>query len=132
MCNNLSNTTGATCKAGSAYPSGAPEITPSFWWGSCCLVFSVLCCVMSEADLGGDRAPLFWEKLVAYIGNHWRITRAGPLLGSQWAPSYGNFWIHLCMCTIICLFIFGHGVVSLFSIDEFDYPSGIFFPLFIW
>ena len=38
---------GATCGAGSAYPSGAPEITLSFWWGSCCLVFSFLrlCCV---------------------------------------------------------------------------------------
>ena len=30
------------CGAGSAYPSGAPEITPSFWWGSCCLYFSFL------------------------------------------------------------------------------------------
>ena len=40
------NTTGATCGAGSAYPSGAPEIIPSFWWGSCCLFFSFLCCVM--------------------------------------------------------------------------------------
>ena len=29
-----------------AYPSGAPEITPSFWWGSCCLFLSFLCCVM--------------------------------------------------------------------------------------
>ena len=31
---------GVTCGAGSAYPSGAPEITSSFWWVSCCLVFS--------------------------------------------------------------------------------------------
>ena len=23
-----------------------PEITPSFWWGTCCLFFSFLCCVM--------------------------------------------------------------------------------------
>ena len=28
------------------HPSGAPEITPSFWRGSCCLFFSFLCCVM--------------------------------------------------------------------------------------
>ena len=28
-----------------AYPSGAPDITLSIWWGSCCLVFSFLCCV---------------------------------------------------------------------------------------
>ena len=46
ICNNISNTTGATCGAGSAYPSGEPEINPSFWWGSCCLVFSFLCCVI--------------------------------------------------------------------------------------
>ena len=64
--------------------SGAPEITPSCWCGSCCLFFSFLCCVM---------------------------------------------------CTIIvCLFvfvflIFSHGGVSLFSICEFNCPSGIFRPL---
>ena len=78
-----STLTGATCGAGSAYPSGAPEITPSFWWGSCCLFFSFLCCVM---------------------------------------------------CTIVCLFvffIFSLVVVSLFSIYEFDCPSGIFRPSFM-
>ena len=78
----MSNTTGATCGAGSAYPSGAPEITPSLWWGSCCLLFGFLCCVV---------------------------------------------------CTIVCLFvffIFSHGVVSLFSIYEFDCPYGIFRPSF--
>ena len=68
--------------AGSAYPNVAPEITPSFWWGSCCLFFSFLCFVM---------------------------------------------------CTIVCLFvffIFSHGVFSLFSIYEFDCPSGVFRPSF--
>lgn len=35
------------CGAGSAYTTGEPEITPSFWWGSSCLVFSLLCCVSS-------------------------------------------------------------------------------------
>ena len=58
---------------------------PSFWWGSCCLVFSFLCFVF---------------------------------------------------CTIIylavCLFIFSHGVVSLFSIYEFDCLSGIFRSSFQW
>ena len=43
ICYYISNTTGG---AGSAYPSGAHEITPSFLWGSCCLFFSFLCCVM--------------------------------------------------------------------------------------
>ena len=36
---------GATCGAGSVYPFGAPEITSSFWWGSCYLFFLFLCCV---------------------------------------------------------------------------------------
>ena len=64
------------------YLSSAPEIKPSFWWSSCCLVFSFLCCVM---------------------------------------------------CAIICLFvffIFSHGVVSLYSIYEFDSPSVFISPLF--
>ena len=46
ICFNMSNTTGATCGAGFAYPSGAHEKTPSFCWGSCCLFFSFLCCVI--------------------------------------------------------------------------------------
>ena len=46
ICYYISNTTVATCGAGSDYPSGEPEITPSFWWGSCCLFFSFLCCVV--------------------------------------------------------------------------------------
>ena len=41
----MSITMGATCGAASLYPSRAPEITSSVWWGSCCLVFSFLCCV---------------------------------------------------------------------------------------
>ena len=28
------------------YPSGAPEITPSFWWGFCCSVVSFLGCFL--------------------------------------------------------------------------------------
>ena len=45
------------------------------------------------------------------------------------------FYSFLCcvMCTIVCLFIFfilSHGVVSLFSIYEFDCSAGIFRPFF--
>ena len=79
ICKLISNTTGATCGAGSTYPSGASEFTPSFWWGSCCLFFSF--CVVS------------------------------------------------CVLLFV-LFRFSHGVVSLFSIYEFDCPSGIFRPSF--
>jgi hypothetical protein len=34
----MSNTAGVS-KAGSPYPSWAPEVTLGFWWGSCCLYF---------------------------------------------------------------------------------------------
>ena len=43
----------------------------------------------SEADLGGCRGPgpPFLEKnLVAYIGNHYSVTGAGPLLGQSVGP----------------------------------------------
>ena len=59
---------------------GSTLYHPRFWWGSCCLVLWVQCCVL---------------------------------------------------CIIICLFVFlffSHGIVSLFSIYEFDCPSGIFHP----
>ena len=38
-----SNTTGVTCWAGTANPSGAPEFTPSFKWDLSCSIFSLLC-----------------------------------------------------------------------------------------
>jgi len=28
---------------GTAYPSGAPEFTPGFKWGSCCSIISFMC-----------------------------------------------------------------------------------------
>jgi len=37
------NMTGATSKAGTAYPSGAPEFTPGFKGGSCYSIFSFMC-----------------------------------------------------------------------------------------
>ena len=40
---NQSNTAGATSGAGTAYPSGAPEFTPSFQCGSCYSIFSSMC-----------------------------------------------------------------------------------------
>ena len=49
ICYHISNTTGATCGAESAYPSGAPEITPSFFGGVrvvYSLVFYVVSCVL--------------------------------------------------------------------------------------
>ena len=73
----MSNTTGVTCGAG---PFGAPDITPSFLWGLCCLVF---------------------------------IFQSGVLHTIVW---------------LFVFFLFSHAVVSLFSIYEFECPSGIFRP----
>ena len=38
--------TGANSGAGTTYPSGEPEFTASFQWGSCCSIFSFLCCAL--------------------------------------------------------------------------------------
>jgi len=35
----MTNTAGVLLKAGTAYPSWAPEFTPAFWWGPCCSSF---------------------------------------------------------------------------------------------
>jgi hypothetical protein len=40
-------TCGATSGTIPAYPSGAPEFTPSFEWGSCYSIFSFMCNVLS-------------------------------------------------------------------------------------
>ena len=39
------NTTDATSVAGTAYPSGAPEFSTSFWSGLCYLIFSLMFCI---------------------------------------------------------------------------------------
>jgi hypothetical protein len=41
----MSYSTGAISGTGTAYSSGAPEITPNFWCGLCSSIFSFLCCV---------------------------------------------------------------------------------------
>ena len=41
-----SKTTGIKCGAETDNPSGASGFTPSFKWGSCCSIFSVLCNVL--------------------------------------------------------------------------------------
>ena len=42
VCNKI-NMTGVTSVAGTAYPSGAPEFTPGFYWGSYYSIFSFMC-----------------------------------------------------------------------------------------
>jgi hypothetical protein len=43
LVSNYIKTTGATSRAGTALPSGAPAFTPGFYWGSCCSIFSFMC-----------------------------------------------------------------------------------------
>ena len=47
------------------------------------------------------RAPFSGKNLVDYTGNNWSMAGVGPLLGSQLAPSYENFWI--CHCQLSSL-----------------------------
>ena len=42
VCNKI-NTTRVTSGAGTAYPSGEPEFTTGFQWGSCYSIFSLIC-----------------------------------------------------------------------------------------
>ena len=42
VCNQI-NATGVTSGTGTVYPSGAPEVTPGFQWGSCYSIFSFIC-----------------------------------------------------------------------------------------
>ena len=42
----ISDTTSATSKAGAAYPSGAPELSSGFSYGSSCLIFNLLCSIL--------------------------------------------------------------------------------------
>ena len=42
---------------------------------------------------GGAGPPFLGKNWVAYIEKHWSVTGVGPLLGSQFAPTYENFWI---------------------------------------
>ena len=49
---------------------------------SCSILFA-------EADLGGG--PFLGKNLVAYIGNHWGVTGAGPLLGESVGPHLWKF-----------------------------------------
>ena len=37
-----------TCGTGSAYPFGAPEFIPGFWWDSCYSIFSFMCIFCSS------------------------------------------------------------------------------------
>ena len=42
VCNYI-NSMGATSGAGTAYPCGAPEFIPGFWWDSLYSIFSFMC-----------------------------------------------------------------------------------------
>ena len=72
---NKSNTMDGTCGAGTTYPSGTPEFTPCFWWGSYAR-FSVWCIV--------DRClfSVFWSLCCLSFDLRLRINPLGS----------SNFW----------------------------------------
>ena len=70
---NKSNTIGVTSGAGTVYPSGSPEFTPLFFWGSSCsilnLYFSV-CCVV-------DHCLFIWQLYCVSFDWRFMITPFG-------------------------------------------------------
>jgi hypothetical protein len=61
---------GATGGAGTTYPSGTPEFTPGFQWGSCYSIFSFICmfctffshCVVCSSSIYGFWLPLWYPQ----------------------------------------------------------------------
>ena len=91
VCNQIIKM-GATSGAGTAYPSGAPELTPGFQWGSCYSIFSFIC--------------MFCRSL--FVFSKVRVTR--------------SLVLYVCFadrCLSFCTFSFGHCVVCSSSIYGF-------------
>ena len=80
VCYKMSNIMGATCGSESAYPSGAPEIIPSFLWCSCGLVFRFLCCFLCTILPMRQQSTRDQIKNYTYINNY-----RSPYGLQQWA-----------------------------------------------
>ena len=103
VCDQI-NTTGATSRAGTAYPSG----TPTFQWGSCCSIFRFACiCCRSLFVL------LFFCILVIVLSVLLRYTDSDYLF----------VWSLCCLLffdiRILITSLFGHCVVCSSSIYGF-------------
>ena len=78
----MSNTKGATCAAGSAYPSGAPEIVPSFC-GVCVaqsLVFFVVSSVLLFVCLSFSILAMALSVYFRFMSLTVPLVSFGPLL----------------------------------------------------
>ena len=59
------NTTSATSGAGTSYPSGAHDFTPSFLQGLCCSIFHFLCCILQI--VASPFFPIFFWSLCSRL-----------------------------------------------------------------
>ena len=82
ICNQI-NTTDATRGTGTFYPSGAPDLTPEFQWGSCYPIFSFMC--MFCRLLFVPVSFLIWPLCFLFFGDIWILIT--PLVSSN--SSYG-------------------------------------------
>ena len=140
ICNQI-NTTGATSGAGTANPSGAPEFTSGFQWGSCYLIFSFIC--MFCRSLFVLLSFFFWPlSCLFFFDLRILIT---PLVSSNFsyypsgAPAFSPglqqgscYSIFSCMCNVlqivVCPFVpfLLANVLSDLRFTDSDYPFGIF------
>ena len=97
VCNQI-NTTGATSGAGNAYPSGAPDFTPSFQWGSCYSIFICMFCKLLFVLL----SFFFWPLCCLFIFDIWIMI--APLVSSN--SSY-HFDKQIQVCTNEDLIVYG-------------------------
>ena len=67
----MTNTTGTTCGAGSSYLSGAPEIIPSFWLGSCSFKTCHGTCLSQIHVFGFD---VIFVILVGFFSDAWSVS----------------------------------------------------------
>ena len=77
-------TMGSTCGVGSAYPSRVHEITPSFWWGSCCLVFYVMACELLFVCLSFSFLAMMLSVYFQSMSLNFPLVSFPPLFLSQY------------------------------------------------
>ena len=59
-----------TSRTGTAYPSGAPEFTPGFWWGSCYSIFGLICLLLENVN---DTLSQFITGEFVWCGCFWAV-----------------------------------------------------------
>jgi hypothetical protein len=118
--------TGATSGTGTAYPSGARELTPGFLWCSCCWICGFLCGVCSGTkhvswppffmvfvllDLWFSVWCLFWYKARELTPVFYGVCVAGSVVFCVVFVLVQSTWVDprflWCSCCWICGFLCG-------------------------